>query len=345
MMRPRPFAVFVSILACLSAVISGCGSGSTTVLSPSPLSERCAPALAVSGGTVGATGGSGTLRVETHRECSWTIPPQPPWIKVARALSAQGPAEIAFSVDENRSTSSRAWEVVLGDQRAVVSQSAATCSWSLQPARFSVGPGGGEVRTTLTTEDFCAWEMPSTVSWIDAAPTSGRGAAKIKLLVSPNAGANRTGRLKIAEAVVEVAQREAPPLPPRPDPPAPPRTPERVPSPPREPEIPPQLPTPCTYSVTPNALTFGHKKATGKIEIATLSQCQWTAASSAAWITIASGTRTGSGATEVKVTEYSNSGTRSGVVTVTGPAFQTQVTVTQGDSSRDDDDDDNDDDD
>ena len=341
MMRRRSFAVF-SILACLSAVISGCGSGSTTLLSPSPLSERCAPALAVSGGTVGATGGSGTLRVETHRECSWTIPPQPPWIKVARSLSAQGPAEIAFTVDENRSTSSRAWEVVLGDQRAVVSQSAATCSWRLEPARLSVGPGGGEVRTTLTTEDFCSWEMSSTVSWIDAAPTSGRGATKITLLVSPNTGANRTGRLKIAGAVVEVTQRDAPPLPPRPDPPMPePRTPERVPSPPREPD-PPQLPAPCAYSVTPNALTFGHKKATGKIEIATLPQCQWSAASLAAWIKVRPGTKAGSAAIEVKVDEYSKSGTRSGVVTVTGQGFQTQVTVTQGDSSRDGDDDDDD---
>ena len=321
----------------------GCGSGSTTLLSPSPVAERCAPALTVSGGTVGAGGGSGTLRVQTNRECSWTIAPQPPWIKVAHPLAAQGPAEIAFTVDENRSTSGRAWEVVLGGQRAVVSQSAATCSWSLEPAKFSVGPGGGEVRTTLTTEDFCSWEMPSTVSWIDAAPTSGRGAAKIKLFVSPNTGANRTGRLKIAGAVVEVAQRDAPPLPPAPDPPAPPRTPERVPSPPREPEIPPQLPPPCTYSVTPNALTFGHKKATGKIEIGTLSQCQWSAASSAAWIKVPSGTRAGSAAIEVKVDDYSKSGTRSGIVIVTGQGFQTQVMVTQGGGSRDDDDDDDDD--
>ena len=123
MMRRRPLAVFVVILACISAVM-GCGSGSTTLLSPSPVAERCAPALTVSGGTVGAGGGSGTLRVQTNRECSWTIPQQPPWIKVAQPLAAQGPAEIAFTVEENRSTSTRAWEVVLGGEKAVISQAA-----------------------------------------------------------------------------------------------------------------------------------------------------------------------------------------------------------------------------
>jgi hypothetical protein len=458
--------------------------------------------------------------VQTNRECSWTIPQQPPWIKVGQPLAAQGPAEIAFTVEENRSTSTRAWEVVLGGEKAVISQAAATCSWRLEPANISVGASGGEFRTTLTTEEFCSWDVPSPVSWIAASPASGQGVTEINLRILPNAGSARASRLQIAGALVEVAQREAPPPPPRPDPPAPdPPAPGRVPPRPA-PEVPPAPPPapapeptpipppaactfdvdptsfreiaaaastlqvsvstqagcaweaqsnadwiqiaagvragsgridvsvaangttarsavmtvagrsvaveqratvctftvsptsleipagggsgslsvnssspdcqwtvtsaptwltvsgssgtgsatlkiaaasntgparnavlivagrevrvsqaqlPCTYSVTPQALTFGRKKGNAKIEIVTASHCQWSAASSAGWITVRSEIRTGSGTLEVKVDEYSRSGTRSGVVTVTGQGFQAEVTVTQG--ARDDDDD------
>ena len=435
MVRREPLALLLSRIACLSGLLTACGSGSTTLVSPSPLTDRCALALTVSGGTVAAGGGTGTLRVQTNRECPWSIPQQPPWVKFAQPLAAQGPAEIAFTVEENRSISPRAWEVVLGGEQAVISQAAATCSWSLEPAIISVGADGDEVRTTLTTEDFCSWELPPPVSWITVAPTSGQGAAEIKLRISPNPGATRTGRVEIAGASVEVAQREAPPPPSRPDPPPPapqpPPPPGRVPPPPAPP-IPPPVPAPapdppavpcsftvspttvdlpatggsasvslnsqsdcqwtvsgvpswlvvsgasgtgsttlkisaasnagparnavllvagrevrisqpqlpaCTYSVTPRTLTFGRRKANAKIEIVTPSHCQWSATSSATWIRVPSGTRTGNGAIEVKVDEYSSSGTRSGLVTVTGQGSQAEVTVTQGDTSGDDDDD------
>ena len=548
MVRRRTFGIFVSIITCLSGVITACGSGSTTLLSPSPLAERCALGLTVSGGTVAASGGAGTLTVQTNRECSWTIPQQPPWVKVAQPLAAQGPAEIAFTIDENRSTSARTWEVILGGERAVISQAAATCSWRLEPAVFSVGASGGEVRTSLKTEEFCSWELAPPVSWIAVEPANGQGIAEISLRISPNSGAARTSRLEIAGAVLEVSQREAPP-PPRPDPlppsPEPPPTPGRVPpapapAPPPPPQPPPAVPppapepapgpqptpapqpspapaptpvpetpppppcafeveptsfkdvpaagstlqvsvstqsgctwqanttadwiqipagvrtgsgridavvsangttarsavmtvagrsvtveqraatvcsftvsptsvempaaggsasvsvstlpecawtvtgvptwltvsgasgsgsatlkitvgsnagpartavllvagrevrvsqaqAPCAYSVTPLALTFGRRKANAKIAIGTSAHCQWSAASSAPWITVRSETITGSGTIEVKVGEYSSSGTRSGIVTITGQGFRAEVTVTQS-GARDDDD-------
>ena len=417
--------LLVPIVACVSGVLTACGSASTTVLSPSPLAERCALELTVAGGSVAAGGGTGTLRVQTNRECSWAIPQQPSWVKVVQPLAAQGPAEITFTVDENRSTSARSWEVVLGNARVVISQASATCSWAFEPAVISVGASGGEVRTSLRTKEFCSWELPRSVSWIAVAPARGQGAAEITLRISPNAGATRKGRVEIAGAFVDVAQREAPPPPrspgPAPPPPAP-EIPSSDPSPAPPPLAPcsftvsptsvdvpaaggsasvsvnsqsdcqwtvsgvpawltvsstsgtgsgslkiaaasnpgparnvvllvagrevrisqPQSPA-CMYSVTPRTLTFGRKKGNAKIEVVTSSSCQWRATSSADWISVPSGTRTGSGTIEVKVDEYSTSGTRSGVVIVTGQGLQVEVTVTQGDSSRDDDDDDEDD--
>src|SRR5688572_26953657 len=161
----------ISILVIfLCAVSIGCGSSSSTVLSPSPLAGRCGVTLDVSSATIGAAGGTGTVRIQTNRECSWSIAQLPPWVKVSQPVTPQGSAEIAFSVDENRSTSLRSWEVVVNDQRALVSQDAATCTWSLSPAKLSMGATGGEAQAVLTTEDYCSWELPSPAAWIAVTP-------------------------------------------------------------------------------------------------------------------------------------------------------------------------------
>jgi hypothetical protein len=89
-----------------------------------------------------------------------------------------------------------------------------------------------------------------------------------------------------------------------------------------------QLPA-CTYTVTPDQFTLSHKKQQRKVEVSTLSHCQWSATSSASWVRVSSGTSTGSGAIELKVDDYSRSRTRSAIVTIAGQNFSQEVAVTQ----------------
>src|SRR5688572_32279704 len=105
--NPVPAILLTSILVG----VSGCGSNSTTLLTPSPLAGRCGVTLNVSSPSIGAAGGSGIVRVQTDRECAWTIPQQPSWVRINQSLAMQGPAEIPFVVEENRSTTARSWEV------------------------------------------------------------------------------------------------------------------------------------------------------------------------------------------------------------------------------------------
>src|SRR5262245_54214541 len=128
----------------LGWIAAACGSSSTTLLTPSPPSGRCGVTLDVSTLSVSSAGGNGTVRIQTNRECAWSIPSRPSWIKLSQPTATQGPAEIAFVVEENRSTSLRVWEVVIADQRAVISQEAATCTWSLSPAKISFDAAGGD---------------------------------------------------------------------------------------------------------------------------------------------------------------------------------------------------------
>ena len=240
--RFRCFLIFL-----LSASLAGCGTSSETLVTPSPLSGRCSVGLTVSGTSLEASGGAGTIRIDTNRECGWSLGTQPPWIKVTRPSAPQGPAELPFTADANRSTSPRTWEVVVGDQRAAIVQSAATCPWTVTPRELTVAASGGEVKTALATEDFCSWQIGSQPSWVTVAPDRGEGAREIIFSVDRNNGARRSERIVIGGATVELSQREAPPapVPPAPAPPEPAPSPTPAPPTPVPPPVPAPTPPPA----------------------------------------------------------------------------------------------------
>jgi hypothetical protein len=339
--RLRYFVIFL-----LSASVGGCGTSSETLVTPSPLSGRCGVDLTVTGTSLDASGGTGTIRIDTNRECGWSLGTQPPWIKLTRPSMAQGPAELPFTAEANRSTSPRTWEVVVGDRRAAIVQLAATCPWTVTPRELTVAASGGDVKTALATEDFCSWQIGSRPSWLTATPDRGEGAREIIFSVDRNNGAPRTERIAIGGATVELSQREALPAPvpppapappdpgplpspspipppPSPTPPAPEPTPSPAPEPnptPTPPSSPtPPVPAPCTYQVVPmtvsEVLFSGEAK---QIEVTTQAGCPWSAASAATWVAISSATNNiGSGQVSLKVAENTG-GARSGTLLIAG---------------------------
>ena len=84
-----------------------------------------------------------------------------------------------------------------------------------------------------------------------------------------------------------------------------------------------QVPQPCTYAVSPSALTFNAAAGSSSLTVTTDSTCGWNTSSGASWISVTAG-KTGSGT--VTVTASANTGpSRTGTVTVAG----VPVTVTQ----------------
>lgn len=308
------------VLLSLSGASASCGSSSTTALAPTPLSGRCGVALDVSSTPISAAGGSGVVRIQTNRECSWTMPQLPSWVKLNQPVTPQGPAELEFTADENRSTSLRAWEVVIADQRAVVSQEAATCTWSVTPSKLSIDASGGDAHAALKTEDFCSWELLSPAPWIALTPERGQGAADITIHVSRNTGGRRTENVRAAGVAIEIAQREAPP-PPAPAPPAPappkpvpppPTTPPPVPEPPAPPAPPP---TPCTFTV--ESVRYADVPATAtalQIDVSTQAACTWSAQSNIEWVKVPGDTKSGTARIEVNVSANSGSARTASIV-------------------------------
>jgi hypothetical protein len=312
----------------LTAFAVGCGSSSTTVLTPTGVSgQRCAVQLSLSTSRITSAGGSGTISIATARECGWTVKSESDWLTFSASATGQGPADVAFSVQPNRSTSPRSLGVTVAGQRATISQEAATCPWEVSPAEVVTGASGGDRTVKLTTEDFCSWVVRPRESWVVvASDLNGQGSADIILRIAPNDGRERTANVEVSGGLVTVRQREATPPPPSTpptSPPSPPRTP--TPPPPAEP-LPPPVPLPCTFQVTPpevNGVPFSGNSL--QVDVTTEVGCMWSAVSNAPWVTISSETNgTGSGRVQLSVAE-NTAAARSGTLVIAGHT----VTVNQ----------------
>lgn len=336
------------LFSAFTAFASGCGSSSTTLLTPAgPSAQRCAVTLDVKTTQIASAGGSGTISVATERECEWTIESGSDWLTFSGPATRQGAAELPFSVQSNRSTSARAVEVSIGDQRATISQEAATCPWKVSPSEVVIGPAGGDRTLELSTEDFCSWVVTSRESWVAVhSESNGKGSADVTLRIAPNDGAQRIATLDVPGGTVTVRQREAPPPAPVPPPPVvtpppvvipPPSTPPQEPPPaPSEPAPPvptppaptpptPPVPAPCTFQAAPTTFNVPFSGGPLQVEVVTQAGCTWTAASNAAWVSVVNGA-TGAGSGRVDLTVAENTGAaRSATLVVAGQT----VTVSQ----------------
>lgn len=211
-MRARHLVSFVVFVVgvCGAPFLVACGSGSTALNPVASTDARCGVTAVVSNSSIDAAGGTGTLRINTARECRWSVSTGAAWITFNSELEGQGPAELSFAIDPNRSTEARRLELVVGDQHVAISQKPATCTWKVTPDTVSVVPAGGEIRAVLSTEDFCSWTLAPRVPWIEiTSTTSGVGPADISLRIASNAGGERSGSVEFPSGVVVVSQKEA----------------------------------------------------------------------------------------------------------------------------------------
>ena len=252
-------------------------------------SEGCAFSINPPSHAFNASGGTTTIAITTTGTCPWTAASNVDWIQLAPALGT-GPGSVTVTVAPTAGPSRTGTAVVAG-QLFTVTQ-AQGCTYGVQPLNGNVGAAGGTVTVTISANGACEWTATSDVPWITFENrSSGSGDGTLGLLVAATSGPSRTGTATVADHRVTITQGAG-----------------------------------CSYSISPESASVGASGGTGKIAVTTDTGCSWTASSSAAWLTITSGS-TGSGNGEVQYTAASTSGpTRSGTVTVAGRAF----TLNQG---------------
>jgi hypothetical protein len=250
--------------------------------------------------SVPASGASGVITIVGQIECAWTATSGESWIRITSNASGSGNGTVSYNVAANNNTGGRSGTVTIGDRTFTVNQagiSSASCTFTLGATSQSVpDTAGAGTPVAVTAAAGCAWTAASNVPWITVTSgTTGSGNGSITFTVAANTGAARTGTVTIAGQTFTVTQAAAPPVP------------------------------TCTYVIAPTSASPAAAGGTGSVTVTAGATCAWTAASSAAWITITAGAAgTGNGTVDYSVAANTGAA-RTGMVTIAGQTF----TVTQ----------------
>jgi hypothetical protein len=186
----------------------------------------CTFALAGSGDSVGAEGGTLRLTVTAQPSCVWTAISQASWIHVAGGRDGNGQGVVEIRAETNEGDARRGTILVAG-QSYVVSQAAQPrsaptptpapaprpgCTFNVSPTSQSIDADGGqrEVRVESTGSN-CTWTAVPGAPWINVTSGTGNGDGRARYAVARNIGPARTGALVVAGTTVTVMQEAAPP--------------------------------------------------------------------------------------------------------------------------------------
>ena len=252
----------------------------------------CGYAIAPSSASFAAAGGTGSVALATNGGCTWTAKSNVDWISISSGASGSGSTTVSFTVAANSGAAARTGTLTIGGQTFSVTQ-AAPCAYSVTASVTSFPDAGGNGSATITTDSACAWTASSNANWITITnPVSGSvtGSGSVTFAVAANTGPARTGTLSIAGQTITLSQAAATGA--------------------------------CSYTIAPPSQSMPDTGGTGSIAVtATGSNCQWTATSNAAWISITAG-GTGSGNQSVAYSVAANTGAaRTGTLTVAGQTF------------------------
>jgi hypothetical protein len=240
-----------------------------------------------------ATGGAGTINVDTTRDCTWLASSGAPWIAITGGASGQGEGSVAFRVSENTVPSARRGMVTVNDAQIAISQDAAPCKFTLSPASVSVPATGGSATVHVDALAGCTWNATSQTGWAQiTSGSSGSGAGNVTIAVGANVGNARSGAVTIAGQSIAVSQSAVA----------------------------------CDATLSATAFDVLSQGAVETVAVTIPGSCQWTAATSVDWITVTTG-RTGTGSAQVQFSIAANASParRQGAVTIAGQS----IAVTQ----------------
>ncbi|HEX6463614.1 MAG TPA: BACON domain-containing carbohydrate-binding protein, partial [Vicinamibacterales bacterium] len=245
---------------------------------------------------VPASGGAVSVELVTAGGCSWTASTAAAFVSGLSPTSGMTSARIQMNVAANPSSSARAATVTIGTENFTIAQQGTSpCNNSLAPTSATVSAAGQAGTITLTSAAGCAWTASSsdtTVATITTDPLSGQGSATIGYSVSGNTGPSlRAATLTIAGLSFSITQAA------------------------------------CGYALDNTNFTVSGAANTVTVNVSTAATCQWSASSSASFISIVSAANTtGPGGVRFSIAANPTGSARAGNVTVAGQT----VTIAQG---------------
>ena len=162
-----------------------------------------------------------TATVTTDQGCTWTAAAGASWISVVGGQSGAGSGTVRFRVSDNwdaprQSVVTVRWPTATAGQNLQVLQ--AGCRYAVSVATIAVPAAGGSQQFDVVQasdpiscggplQNACVWSAVSSVSWITLTTAMPRtGDNPVSFTVAANAGAARSGTIRVRDRVVTVTQ-------------------------------------------------------------------------------------------------------------------------------------------
>ena len=249
----------------------------------------CAFGIAGTEAVLPASGGTAVIAVTGPANCPRTAQSHDSWILVTGGASGSGSGNVTLTIAPNLG-GQRAGTATIAGNTYYVTQLAAVsipCSFTLDSTSDSVAALGETLQVGVTTGPGCGWTTSSQASWITVSG-GGVGNGSASLAVAPNLGAARVGTAIIAGQTFTITQQA--------------------------------VLQSCTYGLDSTGASVGAAGGSVQFGVTAAPGCTWTAATTASWITVQSGTGNGNGTVQLNIAANGDP-PRVGTVTVGGRTF------------------------
>ena len=193
-------------LTARSAVVSIAGQQ----VSVSQTGTTCTYALRSSTGGAPAAGGSGSVGVVAAPGCLWTSSANAPWLSITSSANT-GTGDVQFTAAANGSATARSGTLTIAGQTYTVSQSAASCNFTLSFASVNVPVTGVSNALTGFTASAagCTANAVSFSGWLTVSTSLSGQTGTITYSAAANTGPARTGLVKLGDRTLTVNQAAA----------------------------------------------------------------------------------------------------------------------------------------
>ncbi|MBF0343497.1 MAG: VCBS repeat-containing protein [Nitrospirae bacterium] len=247
-----------------------------------------------------SSGGSGSFSVTAPTGCTWNATTADSWLTITSGASGSGNGTVNFTVSQNTGTSPRTGIINLAGKSFTVIQDpvSSNCSGvALNPMNKNYPSSGGTGSFSVTAPTSCTWNATTADSWVTiTSGASGSGNGTVNFSVAQNTGTSvRTGIINVAGQAFTIVQDSTS--------------------------------TNCTgITISPTSKNFAAAGGSGSASVTAATGCTWSAASSANWIIITSGSAgTGNGTVSYNVEQNIGTNPRTGKMTIGGQT----LTITQ----------------
>ncbi len=202
--------------------------------------------------SINVTTTTGTIAITASvSSCTRSAVSDASWLTISSGSSGTGAGSVAWTAATNNTPSERIAHITIGDAVFTLVQAAGVCYYQLSPPTATAIATGATGSFSLTAN--CTWQATSSTAWLTVtSATTGSGNAAINWRAQPNiTPLQRTASITVGTAAFTVAQAGGS----------------------------------CDVALSASSFAVPLEGLTGSFDISTTAGCNWSASSTAPWIT------------------------------------------------------------